>query len=172
MAANRIAALISKALPEETDQAVQLITALTGEDSCKLSKMSIDELLMYLSFLLKCNKEQTQSLLSEHNQNVELDAGSLAKLWKLVAKHSIPNKRRTFGTIENPEFERMKAASARLGDESTKKVELGEALQKTSIQPLKNMAAQINMRNILHRMAMSIANNNSPTTPAVGGGHR
>lgn len=168
MVASRIAALISKTLPEETDHAVQLIVALTGENPAKLAKMSKEDLFMYLSFLLKCEKDKVQSLLREHDQNTELDAASLAKLWKLVAKHSIPDKKKQFGSLEAKTYEHLKIRMSQINDRITKKIELGEALENTSIQILRKAAAQINMQRIIHRLSMSIANSNSPNQVTMG----
>ncbi|MFI4983706.1 MAG: hypothetical protein ACHP6I_00740 [Rickettsiales bacterium] len=169
MAANSIAAQISKALPEETDQAIHLIAALTGENPAKLAKMSKDELFTFLGFLLKCRKEQIQNLLREHDQNTSLDAVSLAKLWKLVAKHSMPGKKRLFATLDEKVYEDIRIRTARLSDQITRKIELGEALQKTSIPSGNKVPALVNMQKVLHRLnLLSAANSNVPQQTGLG----
>ena len=168
MVASRIAAQISKTLPEETDKAMKLVAALTGEDSGKLAKMTTDELLTYLGFLLKCKKEHVQSLLREHDQNTILDSVSLAKLWKLVAKHSIPSKRRLFATLDEKVYEDMRIRTARLSDLITRRIELGEALEKTSMQSTNKVSAQVDMQKIIHRLGLTVANNNSPHGIVMG----
>jgi hypothetical protein len=57
---------------------------------------------------------------------------------------------------------------SQINDRITKKIELGEALENTSIQILRKAAAQINMQRIIHRLSMSIANNNSPNQITMG----
>ncbi|MFN8912528.1 MAG: hypothetical protein ACK5V4_07140, partial [Alphaproteobacteria bacterium] len=63
MSNNRITVGISKGLPQEKDRAIKIIVAFTGENPNKLSKLSMDELVQYLGFIMQCEKEKIEELL-------------------------------------------------------------------------------------------------------------
>jgi hypothetical protein len=86
-----------KMLPQDVDFAIALICSLTGEEPDKLHKLHHEQILTYLSYLLKCEKQKVINLLRNHNQNQNLDFISLAKLWRLVSKGIINQKPRRTG---------------------------------------------------------------------------
>lgn len=121
-----------KDLPDHLEFAVSLISSLTGEEPDRLHTLSEDELITYLSFILKCEKDKVLRLITHHNTNQELDFVTLSKLWKLVnrnivkgpsrKKNGIPEKvqleieRQIFARTEmamlNPEEVNLAPASA------------------------------------------------------------
>lgn len=107
MSNNKKAEEISKVLPQETDRAVKLIAALTGEEPAKIAARTPDEIFQHLAFLLKCEKEKIEDLLREHNQSEELDPVSIARLWKLDAKHIVKGKKSKFGSMVEPFLQKL-----------------------------------------------------------------
>lgn len=106
---HKIEAGLDKNLPKETDLAVKLIVALTGEDPSKFIKMSEDEIFQHLAYLMKCEKEKILDLLREHDQNEELDLVKLAALWKLNARGIVKGKGRhsPLGSTPKEFFEKI-----------------------------------------------------------------
>lgn len=107
MSNNKITQQISKVLPQETDRAIKLIAALTGEEAAKIAAMTPEEIFQYLAFLLKCEKKKVEELLREHNQSEELDPVSIARLWKLDAKHIVKGKKSKFGSMVEPFLQKL-----------------------------------------------------------------
>lgn len=108
----------SKSLPNHLEFAVHLISSLTGEDPSKLAQLTEGDLVTYLSFLLKCEKDKVMKLISHHNQNQDLDFITLSKLWRLVNKNVVKNATKTkkglpekvFHEIERQIFTRAELA--------------------------------------------------------------
>ncbi len=103
-------------LPKAKNRAIKLIVQLTSENPDKLNKMDIDELVQYLSYLMKCKQNQIEELLVEHDQSKELDEVALSMLWKLVGKGIVKGKHHTLGTIPEASFNELKFIMAMLGD--------------------------------------------------------
>lgn len=99
---------VSKGLPQEKDRAVRLIIAFTGENPSKLAKMSMDQLLDILSYILKCEKNKVASLLREHDQNIEIDDVGVKALWHLVSKGVVKPKKSKFATLTNEVYDQLK----------------------------------------------------------------
>jgi hypothetical protein len=86
MSNNKITVGVSKSAPELKNRAISLIVALSGEDPMVLAHKTEDELLQYLSYLLKMEKQKLEDLLVEHDQAKEEDLVNLMKHWKTIAK--------------------------------------------------------------------------------------
>jgi len=98
---------LDKTLPKETDLAIKLIAALTGEDPAKFHGMSADEIFQHLAFLMKCRKEKILELLREHDQNEALDLNELSRLWKLSAKNVVRGRKSTMGSTPTAFVEKI-----------------------------------------------------------------
>lgn len=107
MSNNKLSVGLNKLLPQETDRAIKLIAALTGEHPNKFANMQPEEIFQFLSFLLKCEKKKVEELIREHNQSEELDTNSIARLWKLDARHVVKGKKSKFGSMIEPFFQKL-----------------------------------------------------------------
>lgn len=94
-------------LPKETDLAIKLVAALTGENPSKFIHMSEDELFQYLAYLMKCEKEKILELFREHDQNEALDLIELARLWKLNSKNVVKGRSCPFGKTPKEFFDKI-----------------------------------------------------------------
>lgn len=98
---------LDKNLPKETDLAIRLIVALTGENPAQFIKMSEDEIFQYLAYLMKCEKEKILELFREHDQNEALDLIELARLWKLNSKNLVKARTSSFGKTPKEFFDKI-----------------------------------------------------------------
>lgn len=139
MSNNRITVGISKGLPQEKDRAIKIIVAFTGENPAKLSKLSMDELMSYIGFIMHCEKEKVEELLREHDQNQELDEVSIKALWKLVSKGTLQAKEKDFGTMSKKSYEQLKFLMAGMMRIAMIRAEnmLGSASSTITVQDLK-----------------------------------
>ncbi|MFN5381746.1 MAG: hypothetical protein ACK5AV_00805 [Alphaproteobacteria bacterium] len=141
MSNNRITVGISKGLPQEKDRAIKIIVAFTGENPNKLSKLSMDELVQYLGFIMQCEKEKIEELLREHDQNQELDEVSIKALWKLVSKGTIKAQEKDFGTMPKKSYEQLKFLMSGLMRMAMIRAEnmLGSQTSTVTVQDLKRI---------------------------------
>lgn len=123
MSNNKITLGVSKSAPEMKNRAISLIVALSGEDPMVLAHKTEDELLQYLSYLLKMEKGKLEELLVEHDQAKEEDLVSLMKHWKAVAKGKMKGKKKEFGSLENEVYKYLKILFAQRGDQARFAVE-------------------------------------------------
>lgn len=165
---NKITSGVSKHLPQSTDQAIQLITALTGESPSNLAKLPIEEIITILCKLLQTEREKVEALLESHDQNQELDTISLAHLWKLVSRKIIPNKKQKFGALPDKAFEEVMFLNARKMDETRYRIQnnLGPATSgyMTSIPAKQAPAASVSsstLAPVMHRLSVALAANSN-----------
>lgn len=169
---NKMAMGASISMPNSIQQAIRLISALTGEDQRKLSKLPAEEIMTILCKLLEYEREKVEELLENHDQNQELDSISLAHLWKLVKKRVVPNKKQKFGAVPDKVFEEFLIHNYKRTNDTRHRTQnnLGIATSNylTSI-PLQSTKPSISVEQlspIMHRInhALAAANTNAIET--------
>lgn len=151
MSNNKITVGVSKSAPELKNRAISLIVALSGEDPMVLAHKTEDELLQYLSYLLKMEKQKLEDLLVEHDQTKEEDLVNLMKHWKTITKGKMKGKKKEFGSLENEVYKYLKILFAKRGDQARFAAEnqlgaLGSDVNNSAINN-KNQSKPVNVLN-------------------------
>ncbi len=150
MSNNRITVGVSKIAPELKNRAISLIVALSAEDPMVLAHKTEDELLQYLSYLLKMEKQKLEDLLVEHDQAKEEDLVNLMKHWKTIAKGKMKGKKKEFGSLENEVYKYLKILFSKRGDQARFAADnqlgpLGSDVNNSALKP--NQTKPINVLN-------------------------
>jgi len=169
MSNNRLNAGISISMPDSIQVAINLVAALSGKDPRELAKLNPNEIMTILAKLIESEKEKVMELLESHDENQQLDAVSLAYLWKLVDKKIVKDKGQKFGSIPNKTFEEIQLHQyKRIRDTIHRTINnLGAATSSytTSIPkiPLPTSIKVDSLSPIMHRMkhALEVANGNA-----------
>jgi len=174
MSNNKITQNVSKTLPQETDRAIKLIAALTGEDPQKFHGMQPEEIFQYLAFLLKCEKKKIEELLREHDQNQELDSASIARLWKLDSKHVVKGKKSKFGSMVEPFFQKLLFLMGQKADRMRYLTENGLAHTANSemMTTLKPQISVTDNPKLMHQLDFNKLLRNAANSNSLGAGLR